>query len=74
MAARSEKPVDPRRPVAPWVRTRLRTAPGAAAALGVLVLFTAFLAAGFPGPSTRTRPGDCGTTSPLPRRRAACWN
>ncbi|MEU0397635.1 FtsX-like permease family protein [Streptomyces sp. NPDC006208] len=48
MAARSEKPVDPRRPVAPWVRTRLRTAPGAATVLGVLVLFTAFLAAGFP--------------------------
>lgn len=36
------------RPVAPWVRTRLRTAPGAAAALFVLVLVTAFLAAAFP--------------------------
>ncbi|WP_066955482.1 FtsX-like permease family protein [Streptomyces lushanensis] len=36
------------RAVAPWVRTRLRTAPGAAAALGALVLLTAFLAAAFP--------------------------
>ncbi|MFE3824135.1 ABC transporter permease [Streptomyces sp. NPDC059092] len=36
------------RAVAPWVRTRLRTAPGAAAAFGVLVLLTAFLAAAFP--------------------------
>ncbi|MFJ2741982.1 FtsX-like permease family protein [Streptomyces sp. NPDC087440] len=36
------------RAVAPWVRTRLRTAPGAAAALGVLVLLTAFLAAAYP--------------------------
>ncbi|MGC5361670.1 FtsX-like permease family protein [Streptomyces sp. DT24] len=33
---------------APWVRTRLRTAPGAASALAALVLLTAFLAAGFP--------------------------
>ncbi|WDG31239.1 ABC transporter permease [Streptomyces sp. CA-278952] len=33
---------------APWTRTRLRTAPGAAAALAVLVLVTAFLAAAFP--------------------------
>ncbi|MFF8911933.1 FtsX-like permease family protein [Streptomyces sp. NPDC015032] len=33
---------------APWVRTRLRTAPGAAWALGLLVLLTAFLAAAFP--------------------------
>lgn len=33
---------------APWVRTRLRTAPGACAALAVLVLLTAFLAAAFP--------------------------
>lgn len=37
-----------RRFVAPWVRTRLRTAPGAALALGLLVLFTSFLAAAFP--------------------------
>ncbi|MEV5613586.1 ABC transporter permease [Streptomyces sp. NPDC052225] len=34
--------------VAPWVRTRLRTAPGAAAALFLLVLLTSCLAAAFP--------------------------
>ncbi|WP_406149049.1 FtsX-like permease family protein [Streptomyces sp. NBC_01012] len=33
---------------APWVRTRLRTAPGVTAALAVLVFVTAFLAAAFP--------------------------
>ncbi|MFE6700494.1 ABC transporter permease [Streptomyces sp. NPDC057718] len=33
---------------APWIRTRLRTAPGTAVALAVLVLVTAFLAAAFP--------------------------
>ncbi|MFF3393283.1 FtsX-like permease family protein [Streptomyces sp. NPDC002669] len=33
---------------APWVRTRLRTAPGAAWALAVLVLVTSFLTALFP--------------------------
>ncbi|MFE7367362.1 ABC transporter permease [Streptomyces anulatus] len=33
---------------APWIRTRLRTAPGTATALAVLVLVTAFLAAAFP--------------------------
>ncbi|MER6322317.1 FtsX-like permease family protein [Streptomyces coelicoflavus] len=33
---------------APWVRTRLRAAPGAAAALAVLVALTACLAAAFP--------------------------
>ncbi|MFH8471732.1 FtsX-like permease family protein [Streptomyces sp. NPDC018000] len=33
---------------APWVRTRLRSAPGAAWALGLLVLLTSFLAAAFP--------------------------
>ncbi|MFE7747863.1 ABC transporter permease [Streptomyces sp. NPDC057428] len=33
---------------APWVRTRLRNAPGISAALAVLVLLTAFLAAAFP--------------------------
>ncbi|MEV7654124.1 ABC transporter permease [Streptomyces anulatus] len=33
---------------APWIRTRLSTAPGAATALTVLVLVTAFLAAAFP--------------------------
>ncbi|MER5540130.1 ABC transporter permease [Streptomyces mirabilis] len=36
------------RGVAPWVRTRLRTAPGAAVAFAVLVLVTAFLAAALP--------------------------
>ncbi|HEY9369619.1 ABC transporter permease, partial [Streptomyces sp.] len=34
--------------VAPWVRTRLRTAPGAACAVALLVLVTAFLAAALP--------------------------
>ncbi|NGN68022.1 ABC transporter permease [Streptomyces sp. A7024] len=34
--------------MAQWVRIRLRTAPGAALALGVLVLVTAFLAAALP--------------------------
>ncbi|MFE0177809.1 FtsX-like permease family protein [Streptomyces sp. NPDC059002] len=34
--------------VAPWIRTRLRAAPGAAVALGALVVVTAFLAALFP--------------------------
>ncbi|MFI6872879.1 FtsX-like permease family protein [Streptomyces sp. NPDC050400] len=34
--------------VAPWVRTRLRTAPGAAVALALLVLLTSCLAAAFP--------------------------
>ncbi|WP_229877195.1 FtsX-like permease family protein [Streptomyces bluensis] len=34
--------------VAPWVRTRLRAAPGAACALALLVAFTACLAAAFP--------------------------
>ncbi|MEU2245752.1 FtsX-like permease family protein [Streptomyces sp. NPDC019224] len=33
---------------APWVRTRLRTAPGASLAFALLVLATAFLAAAFP--------------------------
>ncbi|MGW0779649.1 FtsX-like permease family protein [Streptomyces sp. NPDC002913] len=33
---------------APWVRTRLRTAPGISAALALLVFLTAFLAAVFP--------------------------
>ncbi|MFE1231905.1 FtsX-like permease family protein [Streptomyces sp. NPDC059442] len=36
------------RAVAPWVRTRLRTAPGAAGAFALLVLVTAFLAAALP--------------------------
>ncbi|MFI9582024.1 ABC transporter permease [Streptomyces sp. NPDC052236] len=34
--------------VAPWVRTHLRTAPGAACALALLLALTAFLAAAFP--------------------------
>ncbi|MFE7133373.1 FtsX-like permease family protein [Streptomyces sp. NPDC057638] len=38
----------PRRALAPWVRTRLRVAPGQALALAALVLVTAFLAAAFP--------------------------
>ncbi|MGW2018727.1 ABC transporter permease [Streptomyces sp. NPDC001927] len=38
----------PARAVAPWVRTRLRTAPGTAAAFALLVLVTAFLAAALP--------------------------
>ncbi|MFE0643080.1 FtsX-like permease family protein [Streptomyces sp. NPDC058877] len=38
----------PARPVAPWVRTRLRTAPRAAASLALLVLVTAYLAAALP--------------------------
>ncbi|MGW2302338.1 FtsX-like permease family protein [Streptomyces sp. NPDC001809] len=42
---RSEKPA---RAVAPWVRTRLRTAPWAAASLALLVLVTAYLAAALP--------------------------
>ncbi|GGR36531.1 membrane protein [Streptomyces cinereoruber] len=36
------------RAVAPWVRTRLRTAPRAAAALALLVLVTTYLAAALP--------------------------
>ncbi|KKZ74149.1 membrane protein [Streptomyces showdoensis] len=41
-------PRKPARAVAPWVRTRLRTAPGTALAYGLLVLVTAFLAAALP--------------------------
>ncbi|MEV0785057.1 ABC transporter permease [Streptomyces sp. NPDC050423] len=46
----SPRPMFSRRTAAcaPWVRTRLRTAPGAACALALLVLLTAFLAAAFP--------------------------
>ncbi|MCX5390765.1 FtsX-like permease family protein [Streptomyces sp. NBC_00094] len=43
--ARSGRPA---RAVAPWVRTRLRTAPGAACFLALLVLVTAYLAAALP--------------------------
>ncbi|MGA5064818.1 FtsX-like permease family protein [Streptomyces exfoliatus] len=42
---RSEKPA---RAAAPWVRTRLRTAPWAAVFLALLVLVTAYLAAALP--------------------------
>ncbi|MFD7402519.1 FtsX-like permease family protein [Streptomyces sp. NPDC059866] len=38
----------PVRPAAPWIRTRLRAAPGAAWALALLVAMTACLAAAFP--------------------------
>jgi putative ABC transport system permease protein len=38
----------PGRPVAPWVRTRLRAGPAGALALAVLVAVTAFLAAALP--------------------------
>ncbi|WP_399071854.1 FtsX-like permease family protein [Streptomyces stackebrandtii] len=44
-ATRSGKPA---RAVAPWVRTRLRTAPWAACSLGLLVLVTVYLAAALP--------------------------
>ncbi|MET9380384.1 FtsX-like permease family protein [Streptomyces sp. NPDC002928] len=37
-----------RSPVAPWIRTRLRVAPGAACALALLVALTTCLAAAFP--------------------------
>ncbi|MGW8354080.1 FtsX-like permease family protein [Streptomyces wedmorensis] len=43
--SRSDKPA---RAVAPWVRTRLRTAPWAALSLALLVLVTAYLAAALP--------------------------
>ncbi|WP_377273627.1 FtsX-like permease family protein [Peterkaempfera sp. SMS 1(5)a] len=42
-----------RRALAPWTRTQLRTASGAAAALCLLVLATAFLAAALPSASAR---------------------
>lgn len=48
---RSEKPArsaKPARAVAPWVRTRLRTAPWAAGSLALLVLVTVYLAAALP--------------------------
>ncbi|MER5892219.1 FtsX-like permease family protein [Streptomyces sp. NPDC001876] len=53
---------------APWVRTRLRTAPGISAALAVLVFLTAFLAAAFPRAvdayETKALRHDIGTASP----------
>ncbi|MEV6164160.1 ABC transporter permease, partial [Streptomyces sp. NPDC052052] len=48
MSPRSDRGLRAPAPCAPWVRTRLRTAPGASWALGLLVLLTAFLAAAFP--------------------------
>ncbi|MFE3073802.1 FtsX-like permease family protein [Streptomyces sp. NPDC059247] len=45
---RSSRSDRPARAVAPWVRTRLRTAPWAAASLALLVLVTAYLAAALP--------------------------
>ncbi|WP_052770288.1 hypothetical protein [Streptomyces sp. CNQ-509] len=52
-AGAPDAPADPSRGsrppgAAPWVRTRLRAAPGGAVALALLVLVTAFLAAAFP--------------------------
>lgn len=45
----SGAPAGPKAPgAAPWVRTRLKAAPGGAVALALLVLVTAFLAAAFP--------------------------
>ncbi|MFD9543845.1 FtsX-like permease family protein [Streptomyces sp. NPDC060022] len=53
---------------APWVRTRLRTAPGISAALAVLVFLTAFLAAAFPRSvdayEAKALRHDMGTASP----------
>ncbi|MYW10152.1 ABC transporter permease, partial [Streptomyces sp. SID2563] len=53
---------------APWVRTRLRTAPGAACAFALLVLVTAFLAAAFPRSvdayETKGLRHDLGTATP----------
>ncbi|WP_329287242.1 FtsX-like permease family protein [Streptomyces sp. NBC_00691] len=47
-SSRSPRSERPARAVAPWVRTRLRTAPWAAASLAALVLVTAYLAAALP--------------------------
>ncbi|TRV81358.1 ABC transporter permease [Streptomyces sp. 130] len=58
----------PATPCAPWVRTRLRTAPGAACAFALLVLVTAFLAAAFPRSvdsyGTKGLRHDLGTAAP----------
>ncbi|WP_407564986.1 hypothetical protein [Streptomyces sp. 184] len=49
MPPAQDPPEAPESPgAAPWVRTRLRAAPGGAVALALLVLVTAFLAAAFP--------------------------
>ncbi|MCX0243889.1 FtsX-like permease family protein [Streptomyces drozdowiczii] len=57
------------RAAAPWVRTRLRTAPGAACAFALLVLVTAFLAAAFPRSvdayETKGLRHDLGTATPV---------
>ncbi|MFK4798032.1 FtsX-like permease family protein [Streptomyces sp. MPA0124] len=53
---------------APWVRTRLRAAPGAAVALAVLVAVTAFLAAAFP--RTLDRYADAGLRRAVERAPA----
>lgn len=56
------------RAAAPWVRTRLRTAPGAACAFALLVLVTAFLAAALPRSvdayETKGLRHDLGTAAP----------
>ena len=53
---------------APWVRTRLRTAPGVSVALALLVFLTAFLAAAYPRAvdayETKALRHDIGTASP----------
>ncbi|MCW8221142.1 ABC transporter permease, partial [Streptomyces griseolus] len=53
---------------APWVRTRLRTAPGVSVALALLVFLTAFLAAAFPRAvdayETKALRHDIGSASP----------
>lgn len=59
---------------APWVRTRLRTAPGAACALGLLVLLTAFLAAAFPRAVDAYETKGCATRWPSRTPGAACWS
>ncbi|GHB69374.1 membrane protein [Streptomyces xanthochromogenes] len=58
--------------VAPWTRTRLRTAPGAAAALALLVLVIAWLAAAYPrGVDTYEDEGLRDTVASAPPGRTA---
>lgn len=59
---------------APWVRTRLRTAPGAACAFALLVVVTAFLAAAFPRAVDNYENRGCATTSSTSTPPAASWN
>lgn len=59
---------------APWVRTRLRTAPAAACALGLLVLVTAFLAAAFPRAVDTYESKGCATTWSSRTPGAASWS